>query len=105
MTEELVTVELRRSVGPRRGPLYGPGTVKVPASFARALGLTPVRATGREEAQGAGSDLPDDFPGRNALIAAGYTTLEAVQAIDFAETKVPGVGRGTIPKIAAYFAE
>lgn len=100
MTEPMVTVRLRHSVGLRGGPLYGPGIVQVPASFARALGLEPVEEP-KEEVAG---DLPEDFPGREALIEAGYTTLDAVRAIDFEQTKVPGVGKATIAKIAAYFA-
>lgn len=138
MTEPMVTVRLRHSVGLRGGPLYGPGIVQVPASFARALGLEPVEepkeevaggaqvaplepsgsepaggapqgsAEGEPPAEGSGaqaaSDLPEDFPGREALIEAGYTTLDAVRAIDFEQTKVPGVGKATIAKIAAYFA-
>lgn len=51
------------------------------------------------------SELPEDFPGREALIEAGYTTLEAVRSIDFEQTKVPGVGKATIAKIEAYFGE
>ncbi len=48
-------------------------------------------------AQESATPLPEDFPGRGALLAAGYTTLESLRSLSEADlTAVRGVG----PKLA-----
>lgn len=81
------------------GRLYRPGERDVPVEVAEAWGYVP-----SEPEQVVDSDIPEDFPGRDALIAAGHLTLESVAAIDFAETKVKGVGTATAEKIAEALA-
>ena len=50
---------------------------------------------------GAGSTpLPTGFPGRAALMKAGYTTVEQVQSADDEQLEaVDGIGEGTVKKI------
>lgn len=49
------------------------------------------------------SDLPKDFPGRDALLNAGVTTLEAVQALATHELLgISGIGHTTADKIFQY---
>lgn len=52
-------------------------------------------------------DLPEDFPGRKHLMAAGVTTLEAVAALDAEQLlQIPGIGKATVGQmIAALHAE
>lgn len=42
-----------------------------------------------------GTSLPASFPGRESLVAAGYTTIEDVDGADVSEllSNVPGLGR------------
>lgn len=47
------------------------------------------------------SDLPEDFPGRDAFVAAKMD-LAAVKAFDFEKDKVEGVGAKTIEAVQAY---
>jgi predicted flap endonuclease-1-like 5' DNA nuclease len=48
-------------------------------------------------AQESATPLPEDFPGRNALLAAGYTTLESLRGLTEAElVAIKGIG----PKLA-----
>ena len=50
------------------------------------------------------STLPDDFPGREALVAAGFDSLAKVEAVaDFDE--IPGVGQITEERIVAWFED
>lgn len=89
------------------GRLYRPGERDVPTAVAVAWGYVDTGEAAPQNPEGGpvDSDLPADFPGRDALIAAGYLTIEAVQAIDFAAMKVPGVGKATVAKITEAFAE
>lgn len=48
------------------------------------------------------SDLPEDFPGREAFVAAGMN-LEQVKNFDFEKEKVSGVGAKTIEAVNEYF--
>ena len=48
--------------------------------------------------------LPVDFPGRDDLIEAGITTLDAVRAIKDLDA-IPGIGQKTEEKILAYLEE
>lgn len=50
------------------------------------------------------SDLPEDFPGRDAFVAAGMN-LEQVKNFDFETDKVAGVGAGTIRQLGEYFKQ
>lgn len=45
--------------------------------------------------------LPDDFPGRAQLLAAGLMTVEAVQARKDALTDIPGISPVTAKEIHA----
>lgn len=45
--------------------------------------------------------LPDDFPGRAHLLAAGLNTLEAVQARKDSLEDIPGIGPATAEAINA----
>lgn len=45
--------------------------------------------------------LPDDFPGRAALLAAGLATVEAVQARKDSLQEIPGIGPVTAEAINA----
>lgn len=107
MADELVLVELRRTIGPRRGPLYGPGRVRVPASFARSLGLQPIDEVPVEpaqevETQAVEGDLPDGFPARDLLIAGGVMTLDAVRAAsDHQLRQIKGIGPAAVRNIRA----
>lgn len=115
MADELVLVELRRTIGPRRGPLYGPGRVRVPASFARSLGLQPIdevpvdpaqeAETSEVEMQVVEGDLPDGFPARDLLIAGGVMTLDAVRAAsDHQLRQIKGIGPAAVRNIRAALA-
>jgi len=47
--------------------------------------------------QESATPLPDDFPGRNALLAAGYATLESLRGLSEADLiAIKGIG----PKLA-----
>lgn len=47
--------------------------------------------------------LPDDLPGRAALVSAGFVTLHGVLACeDYSE--VPGIGEATEARLRAYLA-
>ena len=48
------------------------------------------------------SDLPEDFPGRDAFVAAKMN-LEQVKTFDFEKGKVEGVGAATIKAVGEYF--
>lgn len=49
-------------------------------------------------------DLPEDFPGRDAFVAAGMN-LEQVKSFDFETDKVAGVGAATIKSVGDYFSK
>lgn len=52
------------------------------------------------------SDLPEDFPGRKALIAAGVSMLEKVAKLDLDGLKaIPGIGDATAEAILAFGKE
>ena len=49
------------------------------------------------DVQGSATSLPEDFPGYNALLAAGYTTLESLRGLSEADLiAIKGIG----PKLA-----
>jgi hypothetical protein len=60
-------------------------------------GLTPLRET--EEM---GSPLPADFPGKDALEAAGVIYLETVPRKGAELTAIPGIGAATANKILTW---
>jgi len=63
-----------------------------------------VRGEMAVEVEGRGSPLPDDFPGRSSLLAAGITTIESVgKVMDFDELK--GIGQATERRIVAYLEQ
>jgi len=114
---------------------YGPGEVDIPEGLARTLGVKteppvepvpePDELTGDwskdlpEEWYTAGAAvshvgypddtpeiLPDDFPGREYLAAAGYTTVYQVKALTFDDlTALPGIGRATARRIMSAIGE
>jgi len=47
--------------------------------------------------------LPEDFPARDILFAAGFATPEDVQAAGESITDTKGVGKNTYKQIVAYF--
>ena len=47
------------------------------------------------------SDLPEDFPGRDAFIAAKMN-LDSVKKYDFEKGKIAGVGAATIKSVQEY---
>jgi hypothetical protein len=47
-------------------------------------------------------DLPEDLPGRDALIEAGFKTVAGVLSIDDYD-EVPGIGQVTEQKLRDYF--
>lgn len=50
------------------------------------------------------NELPADLPGRDALIAAGLTTVEAVLAQEDDLTQIENIGKATAEKIAVALA-
>lgn len=54
-----------------------------------------------------GFDLPADMPGREAFVAAGFTTFQSVKDLDTDEKllAVKGIGPGTVKSLAAWAAE
>lgn len=124
MAENTVKVNLKNSYGymmngERR--YYGPGQgIEVPAGLAQTLGLEvvkeepeaqPVEAQA-EESQPAESQLdlsksghwlPDNFPGRDHLLEAGYGTIEEVGQLSKAQLmEIKGIGRATAQNILDY---
>lgn len=49
------------------------------------------------------TDLPDDFPGRDALMDAGHTTIDAVRAATDL-TAITGIGKATAAAITESLA-
>jgi predicted flap endonuclease-1-like 5' DNA nuclease len=64
------------------------------------MGLTALRRHRRStspNAQESATPLPEDFPGRGALLAAGYATLESLRGFSEADLiAIKGIG----PKLA-----
>jgi len=55
------------------------------------------RSSALPNAQESATPLPEDFPGRGALLAAGYTTLESLRGLSAADLiTIRGIG----PKLA-----
>lgn len=50
-----------------------------------------------------GDPLPDDLPGRAALVSAGFVTMHGVRACDDFSV-VPGIGPATAERLVAYLA-
>ena len=85
---------------------FGVGETRIPEQMAinlHAQGLIP-DFRGAQATEATDSDLPDDLPGRKALIAAGHTTLAKVQALETFEG-IEGVGAATIAKLGDYFSD
>lgn len=56
-----------------------------------------------EETKKDSSSIPDNFPAKSALVAAGYVTLEGViSADDETLLAIDGIGKTTLAKIRAY---
>ena len=98
--EKTVKIDLGWTYGVG-GKYYGPGKgIEVPLSVARSLGKVPAPETTAAQAAPApvGDGLPDDFPGRAQLVAAGLDTMSAVRAHEDL-TQVEGIGPATAGKI------
>lgn len=59
----------------------------------------PVNAPAMPGAAPAGTPLPEDFPGREALVTAGYTTVESVPNDFDALFALDGIGKATAKSI------
>ena len=72
----------------------------VAAGYARWPEDAVVEGTGSGDTDGKaeGTPLPDEFPGREHLVAAGYGTVEAVRGIADLDA-LPGIGQATEAKI------
>lgn len=73
------------------GRVVLPGMKAVPVPENKMVGLVEDKATG----------LPDDFPGRDSLLAAGIDSIESATGVDDLEA-IPGIGKATAKKIRAY---
>ena len=61
------------------------------------LGTLRRRYSALPDTQESATPLPEDFPGRGALLAAGYTTLESLRGLSEADLiAIRGIG----PKLA-----
>ena len=82
----------------RPGGLYKRGETFVNAEGEEVKG--PGKAAKTSEAPE--SDLPEDFPGRSALIKAGHTAQDQVDALDRdALIAIKGIGEATADEILA----
>lgn len=115
MAENYTEVTLRTPHFDDRGQLYRPGHRKVPARVAQLWGYASEPQSeggapstpppGDPQPGGAGGVLPEDFPGRAALVAAGLGTTEAVRAKSREELiTLKGIGEKTADEIAAALA-
>lgn len=51
-------------------------------------------------------ELPQDIPGRDALMRNGYTDTELLKKLDFEQLyAIQGIGKATAEKIVNYFNE
>lgn len=66
--------------------------------------LLVVEGKSGKQSKQAESDLPEDFPGRDAFVAAGLN-LEQVKTFDFEGDKVAGVGDATIKSVQEYLSK
>lgn len=90
---------------------YPPGsvvTIESPEEAANLVARGDAEWAGDGEvsspAAGGATPLPEDFPGRRELFAAGFKTIEAVRGIkDFDEIK--GIGQTREEQILAYLEE
>lgn len=115
---EMVKVNLTNSYGYRlpdgQRRYYGPGHgILVPIGLARTLGLDHERVDapqgGKEAAAAAASEtgsstglapLPEGFPGRRYLVAAGYTTYESLSGQTQDDlVAIKGIGEATAEAI------
>lgn len=94
------TIPATRVVGNKT---YFAGKAFLTKDEAKQLGLTKGgKADGGAEPAGgaAGGDLPDDFPARELLTGAGFTTLDAVRsASDEALLEINGIGDKRLQEI------
>lgn len=112
---KMVSVHLNRGYSyrtsdeDRAGTVYGPGQVDVPQAMAENL-KTAGKIDGWEEATGATtpsdvtatSELPADFPGRDALNKAGHTTYGHVAQLSRKDLiALPTIGEKLADQILA----
>lgn len=82
-------------------------TEKAKETSAPAASVAPESASVEPQETGAkgkvSDDLPDDFPGFESLVEAGYETLTSVKdASDEDLLEVTGIGKATLDKIRGY---
>lgn len=99
---DTVHVELPKAYGwvhegSKAATNYGPGNVSIPRAMAEGLVSEGVLS---EEVltQTPPGGIPQDFPGRDELVAAGHTTLNSVREIEDL-TEIDGIGKVTAEKI------
>lgn len=108
MAESTVQVNLPRAYRYRllNGQMveYGKGMGKVPVEMADNLVTAGVIQPYDRPVEAQDIDLPDDLPGRKALISAGYTKIADVKALTSFEG-IEGVGPATQAKLGEYFSD
>ena len=88
---------MQRATSWKRSRLVPGSVIDVPESVAQrwlARGIARV-------AESVEAPLPDTFPGRAALIAAGITTIPGVPRDVDDLTRVPGIGTATARRVLA----
>lgn len=114
MAEKKIRLRLTRPVIIGR-TAYGPGEIEVSQDIAERLqgrrqverlagGSAPAPAPTEPEQTPAGG-LPDDFPGRDALLREGLDSIEAVRAYEGAYSDIDGIGAATDEKIRVALEE
>lgn len=114
MAEEMVRVTLGSSYG-YVGPdgarkYYGPGKdIPVPEGLARALGLStegPETPPPEIDPANPPDNLPEELPGRDKLLEAGYGTIEAVAPLTYKDLiAISGIGPATARAIIKELGE
>ncbi len=90
-----VSVELATPHWDEKGKLYRPGTHSLPRELAQKWGYV-------QESSGSAETtaLPDDFPGRQHLIAQQFGTIEAVRTLSRDQLiALQGIGETTADRI------
>lgn len=108
MTDNTVQVDLPRAYRYRlpSGQMveYGKGPGKIPTEMADNLVKAGVIQPYNRPVEAQDIDLPDDLPGRKALITAGYSKVADVKGLPSFEG-IEGVGPATQAKLTEYFSD
>lgn len=88
------------------GDTIGAKTLRALSSGSLLLvsGKSKSKAAETDPPEGDEFDLPADLPGREAFIAAGFTTFASVKELDTEEKllAIKGIGTGTVKNLAAW---